>query len=168
MAKGAISKTEYSTDKFISNIFLVSKKNGKLRPGINLRQLNESVEYHHFKQENLKFVLDLVQIFHYFTSVDLCDAEFQKYLCLSWKNQYYVFRVCLFGLASAPRIFTKLQKSVFTWLRYQGIRCCYYIDDSLCMNQDFDCCQKDTKIITDTLDQLGFTINQEKSVLIPN
>ena len=35
------------------------------------------------------------------------------------------------------------------------------------MNQDFDRCQKDTKIITDTLDQLGFTINQEQSVLIP-
>ena len=43
----------------------------------------------------------------------------------------------------------------------------YYIYDSLCMNQDFDCCQKDTTIITDKLYQLGFTINQEKSVLIP-
>ena len=108
--------------------------------------------------------------------MDLCDAyfsiqihpEFPKYLYFSWKNQYYVFRVLPFGLASTPRIFTKLQKPVFTWLRHQGIRCYYYIDDSLCMNQDFDCFQKDTKIITDTLDQLGFTINQEKSVLIPN
>jgi hypothetical protein len=35
------------------------------------------------------------------------------------------------------------------------------------MNQDFDCCQRDTKIITDKLYQPGFTINQEKSVLIP-
>jgi hypothetical protein len=76
LAKGAISKTEYSTDKFISNIFIVPKKNGKLRPVINLRQLNEFVEYHHFKQENLKFVLDLVQKFDYLTSVDLCDAYF--------------------------------------------------------------------------------------------
>jgi hypothetical protein len=64
--------------------------------------------------------------------------------------------------------FLILSMFLFTWLRHQGIRCCYYIDDSLCMNQDFDCCQKDTKIITDTLDQLGFTINQEQSVLIPN
>jgi hypothetical protein len=52
--------------------------------------------------------------------------------------------------------------------RNQMLLYIYYIDDSLCMNQDFDCCQKDTKIITDTLDQLGFTINQEQSVLIPN
>ena len=36
------------------------------------------------------------------------------------------------------------------------------------MNQDFDCCQKDTKNITDRLDQLSFKINQEQSVLIPN
>lgn len=52
--------------------------------------------------------------------------------------------------------------------RNQMLLYIYYIDDSLCMNQDFDCCQKDTKIITDTLDQLGFAVNQEHSVLIPN
>ena len=50
--------------------------------------------------------------------------------------------------------------------RNQMLLYIYYIDDSLCMNQDFDCCQKDTKIITDKLYQPGFTINQEKSVLI--
>lgn len=66
--------------------------------------------------------------------------------------------------ASAPRIFTKLQKPVFSWLIHQGIRCCYYIDDSLCMNQEFDCCQKNSKIITDKLDQLGFTMNQKNQL----
>jgi hypothetical protein len=53
LQKGAIVKTEFSSDKFIFNIFLEQKKNGKLLPVINLRKLNQYVEYHHFKQENL-------------------------------------------------------------------------------------------------------------------
>ena len=53
LQKGAFVKIEFSSDKFISNIFQVQKKNGKLRPIINLRKLNQYVEYHHFKQENL-------------------------------------------------------------------------------------------------------------------
>jgi hypothetical protein len=61
LQKRAIVKTEFSSDKFIFNIFLEQKKNGKLLPVINLRKLNQYVEYHHFKQENLKIVLDLIQ-----------------------------------------------------------------------------------------------------------
>ena len=175
LLKGAIVKTKFSTDNFISNIFIVPKKNGKLRPVINLRFLNEFVEYHHFKQENLTFVLDLIQKNDFCTSVDLRDAyfsisidpDFRKYLCFSWRGQFYSFRVLPFGLASAPRIFTKLLKPVFAWFRKQGIRCCYYIDDSLCTNQDYNCCEKEAQIMTNKLDNLGFVVNYEKSVLKP-
>jgi hypothetical protein len=76
LQKGAFVKTEFSSDKFISNIFQVQKKNGKLRPVINLRKLNQYVEYHHFKQENLKIVLDLIQKKDFMTSADLTDAYF--------------------------------------------------------------------------------------------
>ena len=128
LQKGAIVKTEFSSDKFISNIFLVQKKNGKLRPVINLKKLNQYVEYHHFKQENLKIVLDLVQKNDFMTSADLTDAyfsieidpEYRKFLCFSWREQHYVFKVLPFGLVSAPRIFTKLLKPVFAWFRQQG------------------------------------------------
>lgn len=51
--KGAIREINESDDLFISNIFVVPKKNGKLRPVINLRSLNEFVSYEKFKQENL-------------------------------------------------------------------------------------------------------------------
>ena len=81
---------------------------------------------------------------------------------------YYVFKVLPFGLASAPRIFTKLLKPVFAWLRQQGIRCSYYIDDSLCLNQKLASCVRDTKIMTDKLEVLVFSINYEKSVLQPS
>ena len=176
LQKGAIVKTEFSSDKFISNIFLVPKKNGKLRPVINLKKLNQYVEYHHFKQENLKMVLDLIQKNDFITFADLTDAyfsieidpEYRQFLCFSWKQQYYVFKVLPFGLASVPRMFTKLLKPGFAWFRQQGIRCSYYIDDSLCLNQKFASCVRDTKRMTDKLEVLGFSINYEKSVLQPS
>ena len=110
------------------------------------------------------------------TSADLTDAyfsieidpEYRTFLCFSWRKQYYVFKVLPFGLASAPRIFTKLLKPVFDWFRQQGIRCSYYIDDSLCLNQTFASCVRDTKRMTDKLEVLGFSINYEKSVLQPS
>lgn len=38
--KRAISESEFETNQFISNIFIVEKKNGKFRPVINLMKLN--------------------------------------------------------------------------------------------------------------------------------
>jgi hypothetical protein len=46
------------------------------RPVINLKKLNLFVEYHYFKQENLSFVLDIIQKNDYLTSIDLTDAYF--------------------------------------------------------------------------------------------
>lgn len=51
LAKEAIKKVQNLSDEFISNIFLVPKKDGTSRPIINLKNLNEFVEYHHFKQK---------------------------------------------------------------------------------------------------------------------
>jgi hypothetical protein len=72
----------------------VPKKDGSFRPVINLKKLNLFVEYHHFKQENLSFVLDIIQKNDYLTSIDLTDAyfsisinnEFKIFLRFSWKE----------------------------------------------------------------------------------
>ena len=66
LQKGAIKLVEKSDDQFISTIFIVPKKDGTSRPVINLRYLNEFVEYHHFEQENLSFALDLIQTYFNF------------------------------------------------------------------------------------------------------
>jgi hypothetical protein len=46
---------------------------------------------------------------------------------------------CLpFGLASAPRAFTKLLKPVVSVLRQMGLRIIIYLDDILIMSQSHD------------------------------
>jgi len=67
--KGAITPVDHVLGEFISNIFIVPKKNGKGCPVINLRYLNFHVSYEKFKQENFPVVLSLVQegdFFHFY------------------------------------------------------------------------------------------------------
>lgn len=176
LSKGAIVPSMDEPGQFISTIFIVPKANGKFRPVINLKYLNYFVTYEHFKQETFAVVLDLVQENDYFTSIDLKDAyfsifinrKFQKFLKFYWRAQLYKFVCALFGLSSLPRLFTKLLKPVFSWFRQQGIRCSYYIDDSLNMNKDKTICKQNAWLIADTLASLGYDVNKEKSVFEPS
>lgn len=175
LRKGAIVETKSEPNEFISTIFIVPKSNGKFRPVINLKYLNEFVHYDHFKQETFKVVLELIQEGDFLTKIDLQDAyfsipiheDFQKYLKFQWNGVLYKF-VCLpFGLKSAPYVFTKTLKPVFAWFRQRQIRCSYYIDDSLNLNQDRMICKDNTETIMGTLERLGFVINRKKSSIVP-
>lgn len=136
--KNAISVSKFEANQFISNIFIVEKKNGKFRPVINLMKLNEFITYHHFKMETLDVVLSSIKRNSFFVSIDLKDAYLsvpiykndRKYLKFFWKGVLYQCNALIFGLASAPRVFTKLMKPIFAFIRQQGISSFYYIDDS--------------------------------------
>ena len=172
---GAIVETIHEPNEFISTLFIVPKPNGKYRPVINLKFLNEFVQYNHFKQETFKVVLDLLQKDDFLTSVDMeqayfhipIHAESQKFLKFYWNGHLYKFVCLCFGLASAPYVFTKVLKPVFSYFRQIGIRCSYYIDDSLTMNKDKETCKNNTDTVVHILTSLGFSINDKKSVLVP-
>lgn len=173
--KGAIVPSMNETDQFISNLFLVQKKNGKFRPVLNLKKLNQFVKYFHFKQENLQSVLAATSRNCFYTSLDLRDAYFslgirnsdRKYLKFWWKDTLYEFTCLVFGLSTAPRVFTKVMKVVFSHIRKFGISSFFYIDDSLLQDQSFDRCLENTVVLRNLLSSLGFRINEEKSVFIP-
>lgn len=74
MSKKAISVSNYEPGQFISNIFIVEKKNGKYRPVINLKKINEFIQYHHFKMETLESVVSSVRRNSFFVSIDLKDT----------------------------------------------------------------------------------------------
>lgn len=63
-------------DEFISNIFIRPKKNGKQRVILNLKRLNNCLEYHHFKMDTLKTAISLISKDCYMASIDLQDAYY--------------------------------------------------------------------------------------------
>ncbi|KAK2551360.1 Transposon Tf2-6 polyprotein [Acropora cervicornis] len=137
LQKGAIRRTSFDPRQFISNLFIIPMKCGDLRPVINLKPLNEFVQYHHFKMEGLNTLLDLLSGSEFFTTIDLKDAYFSipihadhcKYLRFEWNSTLFEF-ICLpFGLSSAPRVFTKVLKPFVASIRNKGIRLVIYLDD---------------------------------------
>lgn len=157
---------------FISNIFLVKSLNGKFRPVFNLKKMNEFVHYEHFKQKTFPFVLELIQKGVFFTSLDLKAAcfsipihsSYQKFLKFFLESQFISIQTSSFW---APYVFTNVMKPVFTFFRRYGIRCSYYLDDSLNMNQNKDMCCQNACFMYSHIENLGFVINKDKSVLVP-
>lgn len=59
--KGAISPAPQAPGGFVSQLFLVPKKDGGFRPAINLRALSTFIQEEHFKMENFHMIKELVR-----------------------------------------------------------------------------------------------------------
>ena len=160
---------------FYSNMFLVPKKDGKMRPVINLKHLNQFVQYHHFKMEGMHTVRDLVQPNDWMTKIDLKDAYFtipikekhQKFLRFTIEDRSFQFTCLPFGLSSAPWVFTKTLKPVATILRELVVRLVIYLDDILLMANSSQRARDHTSALIYLLQNLGFIVHPEKSITQP-
>ena len=175
LKKGAIRKVQPSKGEFVSNLFLVKKKDGGQRPVINLKQLNAYIPYCHFKMEDLQNLKHMLQKGDYMCKLDLKDAYFsvpfeknsKQFVHFRWSGNMYEFLCLWFGLGPAPRIFTKLLKVSMTILRRINIKIIIYLDDMLLIGHSLEeiVMSRDTVIFL--LQHLGFVINWKKSVLTP-
>ena len=175
--KGAVTVVDshYPQTEFYSVLFLVPKKNGQMRPVINLKALNQWVETPHFKMEGLSSLRDLLRQGDWLVKVDLKDAyltvpihpDHRPYLRFTVGEVNYQFTCLPFGLACAPWAFTKVMKAVVTLLRSWGIRIIIYIDDILIMSESAALAAQHLEVLTHILQCLGFIINTEKSVMSP-
>jgi len=170
-----IVEADFEEGQYISPIFLRQKKNGEYRLILNLKKLNESMPYHHFKMETFESALSIVTKNMYFCSIDIRNAyysvpiadEHQKYLRFVWRGKLFQFTCLPNGLCCGPRKFTKLMKPVYANLRKEGHICTGFIDDSLLGASTYKECVKSVNDTTNLLLKLGFMLNEEKSVLIP-
>ena len=173
--RSVIKEVALESDMFVSNVFGRPKPNGDIRMIIDLSDVNDYVQKFHFKMDHLNVALDLVEKDMFMTSIDLKDAYYsvpiweshRKYLSFQWEGSYFQFQVLPFGLTSAPRVFTKILKPVFAKMRQEGFIVLGYIDDSLIMADSYEQCVKGTERLTQLLTQLGFSLNYQKSVLVP-
>ncbi|KAL0190937.1 hypothetical protein M9458_013635, partial [Cirrhinus mrigala] len=123
---------------FYSRYFIVPKKDGGLRPILDLRQLNRSVMRLKFKMLTVNQVVSQIRSEDWFVTIDLKDAYFhvsilpqhRKFLRFAFRGEAYQYRVLPFGLALSPRTFTKCVDAALAPLRLRGIRILNYIDDA--------------------------------------
>ena len=84
----------HDPSQFISPLFTVPKKGGGHRPVINLKDLNQFVEYQHFKMEGVPMLKDLLRPNYFLTKIELKDAyltvptwiHHQKFLRFIWRD----------------------------------------------------------------------------------
>ena len=174
--KQAISKVKMNSPQgFYSQMFLVPKKDGRQRPVINLKRLNQSVKTEHFKMEGIHMLKDLLKAGDWMAKIDLKDAYFmipiaqedREFLCFQWKDRSYQFNCLPFGLSSAPWVFTKTTRPMVAALRELGLRLIIYIDDILAMAETESLLRDHTTAVIYLLENLGFVINHPKSELTP-
>ena len=176
LLKGVLRESYSEPGEFVSTIFLRPKNDGSFRMILNLKQFNESVEYHHFKMDTLDTVTKMIKPGCFMASVDLKDAYYtvpihsnhQKYLKFMFNGTLYQYTCLPNGLSSAPRIFTKLLKPVYSTLHNKGHLSSGYIDDSYLQGDTVEECQKNITDPACLFSRLGFYIHPTKSVLTPS
>ncbi len=115
---------------FYSRYFVVPKKDGGLRPILDLRLLNRSVRRLKFRMLTVKQVVSQIRSEDWFVTIDLKDAYFhvsilpshRKFLRFVFRGKAYQYRVLPFGLTLSPQTFTKCVDAALASLRLQGIR----------------------------------------------
>ncbi|KAI2653767.1 Transposon Ty3-G Gag-Pol polyprotein [Labeo rohita] len=160
---------------FYSRYFIVPKKDGGLRPIIDLRRLNHSVMKLKFKMLTVKQVVSQIRSEDWFVTIDLKDAYFhvsilpqhRKFLRFAFRGEAYQYRVLPFGLALSPRTFTKCVDAALVPLRLQGICILNYIDGWLILAASETLAARHQDVVLTHMETLGLRLNVKKSVLSP-
>ncbi|XDV44991.1 hypothetical protein PO909_013179 [Leuciscus waleckii] len=177
LSKGAIEPLSQAQSEggLYSRYFLVPKKDGGLRPILDLRQLNRALMKRQFRMLTTRKILAHVRQGDWFVSIDLKDAYFQiqigsrhrRFLRFAFEGQAYQYTVRPFGFSLAPRTFTKCMDAALAPLRLRGIRVLNYLDDWLILAQSHSELVEHRTILLDHLENLGLAVNWEKSSLFP-
>ena len=105
---------------------------------------------------------DLKSGYHHITIAE----NHRKYLgfscAIGGKIKKFEFCVLLFGLSTAPYIFTKVTKPILSLWRRQGIRCQLYTDDSSGGHASYEGAAAIAKVMKSDLLGAGFVPHSEK------
>ncbi len=178
LLKGAIEEVPQSDIEqgFFSRYFLIPKRNGGLRPILDLRCLNLSLYKGKFKMLTLKTIISQIQGGDWFVTIDLKDAyihiqvvrRHRKFLRFAFGGKAYQYKVLPFGLALAPRTFTKCMDAALAPLRLQGIRVLNYLNNWLILAHSRELVSRHRDIVLHHIRSLGLRMNAKKSVLFPS
>jgi len=176
MESGAISVSIEDPKQFVSTVFTVPKPDGSRRFVINLKILNEFIDAPHFKMEDIRCASSLLSKNCYMCVLDLKDAfhaisiyeNHRKFLKFRFQGTLYQFNCLPFGINVAPRLYTKLLRPVFRFLRAQSLISNSYLDDSLLIGFSYAQCLDNRNVTMALFESLGLKINLSKSQLVPS
>ena len=174
--KAVIKECQPVEGQFLSNIFIIPKPDGSHRLILNLKDLNEFVYTEHFKLEDYKIAMRLIERDCFMTTIDLKEAYYlvaiddsdKKFLRFEFFWKLFEFSCLPFGLSTAPFVFTKLMKPVIQILRTAGFSSVLYLDDFSLFGNSPGECSSNFKITYKLLVALGFIPNDEKSQSDPS
>ena len=159
----------------VSSIDLVPKKTGKKRLIVDLRAVNDHIDNRYFKNEGIEVASQHIQYGDECVTFDLKEgyhhipihSSDQTYLGIQWRGRYYVWQVCPFGLSSSGYFFNKTVRAVTQYLREQGLRITFFVDDGLLAARP-DQITDHKDLVLHTLEELGLQVNFDKSSLDPS
>ena len=178
LSKGAIREVEKDDHKagFRSHYFLIPKRDGGLRPVLDLRGLNRYLRPLWCKMLTAPRVRQAINQGDWFATIDLKDAYFQipiwrghwRFLRFQSGDRTYEFMVLPFGISLAPRTFTRCMEAVLGPLRLRGLRVLNYLDDWLVCAQTQQRCRDHVSRLLRHIKKLWLQINEKKSELEPS
>ena len=174
LKSGALSEVKESELVVCSPLGVATNACGKQRLILDLRYVNEHLRVQKFKYEDIRTACDLFSEGDWFIKFDYTSGyhhveifpEHTKFLGCSWsvngKQLFCKFTVLPFGLASAPFVFTKIQKVLVSHWRRQGIRIFTYLDDGAGADATFEDTKRLSGIVQRDISASGFVCNEEK------
>ena len=173
--KKAIEIVHKPGHAWYSLVFLVPKKNGKMRPVFDLSALNRHLKIPKFRMESALTVMSAMRQHLWAVSLDIKDAylhvpihpAFRKFLHLAFLGRIYRFRVLPFGISTAPYAFTRIVRDLAAHFHSKGIRFHHYLDDWLIVAESPQLVAQHLRLVVQVTQRVGWIINWEKSQIDP-
>ena len=168
----------------VSSVFTrPGKKDGSHRMILNLKELNKSIAYHHFRMEALQVALKLNhtkllyglsrsqgRVLHCPNCTASQESSVFVFVFLFlflWRGQFWQYDCMPNGLAFAPRKFAKLIKPVFAKMREEGHVSTFFVEDSLSVSESERASILNVQATVQLFRSLGFITHPDKSIWKP-
>lgn len=158
-----------STSEYASPVVLVAKKNGKKRLCCDYRKLNEKIVRDNFPMVLMDSVIEKLQGFKVFTTLDLTNGYFhvqvekesQKYTSFVTQKGQYEFLYVPFGIKNSPAVFTRFIQAVLRDLIRSG-DAVVYMDDIVIASKDVEDGLEKLERVLEVASKNGLRINWSK------